>query len=338
MKKWTVMLIPQGEGGTSTLTLSDLHFWSVCGFIILLSFTTAFFYQRHHEMAERATLLRQANRMLELENAAAAVAPAPVVETGVSREEARQIEARLRTEYEASIAAITAELSDLYDMESRAREITGLEPRKTPAFEANASGNGGRGGGPARTGPFAYAGSNDVVRPPFIIYGMARPSADLIVEEIRLRSRSLGELVTDMEAQLDRIERMPSGWPLSRGVGRISSNFGYRRDPFNKRVRHHDGTDISARKGTTVRATAKGVVKKAEYMSYLGNTIEIDHGNGIQTVYAHLSSMEVRPGKAIGRGDAIGRVGSTGRSTGPHLHYEVHVKGRPVDPAKYLTD
>jgi murein DD-endopeptidase MepM/ murein hydrolase activator NlpD len=275
--------------------------------------------------------------MLELENAASVVST-PVVESGISREEARQLEARLRTEYEASITAITSELSDLYDMESRAREITGLAPRTAPAFETSVASDGGRGGGPAKVGPFAYAGGNDVAHPPFVIYGMARPSADLIVEEIRLRSRSLGELVTDMEAQKDRIERVPAGWPLSRGVGRISSNFGYRRDPFNKRVRHHDGTDISARQGTTVRTTAKGVVRKAEYMSYLGNTIVIDHGNGMNTIYAHLSSMEVRPGKAVGRGDAIGRVGSTGRSTGAHLHYEVHVKGRPVDPAKYLTD
>lgn len=337
MKKWTVMLIPQGEGSTSTLTLSDFHYWIVCGFIILLSFTAAFFYQRNHAMSERAALLRQANRMLELENASAAV-PAPAMESGISREEARQIEARLREEYEASIAAITSELTDLYDMESRAREITGLAPRQKPAFETDTAGGGGRGGGPARVGPFDYVGSSEITRPPFVIYGMARPSADMIVEEIRLRSRSLGELVTDMEAQLDRIERVPAGWPLSRGVGRISSNFGYRRDPFNRRVRHHDGTDISARHGTTVRATAKGVVKKAEYMNYLGNTVIIDHGNGLQTTYAHLSSMEVRPGKAVGRGDTIGRVGSTGRSTGSHLHYEVHVKGRPVDPAKYLTD
>ncbi|MCK5862923.1 MAG: M23 family metallopeptidase [Candidatus Hydrogenedentes bacterium] len=337
MKKWTVMMIPQGEGSTSSHTLTDLHFWSVCGFIVLLSFTTAFFYQRHSEISQRATLLRQANRALELENAAIVV-PNPAMESGLSREEAHQMEERLRAEYETSIMAITSELNDLYTMESRAREITGLEPRTAPSFETNGGGNGGRGGGPANVGYFAYAGGDETVHPPFVIYGMARPSADLIIEEIRLRSHSLGELVADMEVEKDRIARVPASWPLSRGVGRISSKFGYRRDPFNKRVRHHDGLDISARKGTTVRATAKGVVREAEYRKYLGNVIVIDHGNGIKTFYAHLSSMEVRPGKAVGRGDAIGRVGSTGRSTGAHLHYEVQVKGRPVDPAKYLTD
>ncbi len=336
MKKWTVMLIPQGQSGSRSLTVSDLHFWSVCGVIILLAFSSAFFYQRHQAMAQRAEMLRQANRMLELENAAAT--PAPATGSGMSRDEARQLEARLRAEYEASIAAITTELSDLYEMETRAREITGLAPRTAPSFDNNGVNGDGRGGGPARTGPFAYVGQREAMHPAYVIYGMARPSADLIVEEIRLRSRSLGDLVVDMEAQIDRIERMPAGWPLARGRGRISSAFGYRRDPFNRRVRHHDGADISARHGTVVRATAKGVVRAAEYKSYLGNTIEIDHGNGIRTVYAHLSAMDVRPGQAVGRGDSIGRVGSTGRSTGPHLHYEVHVNGRPVDPAKYLSD
>lgn len=335
MKKWTVMMIPQGEGGTRTLTLCELHFWSVCGLVILLTFTSAFFFQRNREIAHRADMLRQANRLLELENAKA---PVEAPKSEISRDDVRQIESRLRAEYENSIAAITAELSDLYDMEMRARDITGLAPRTPQNFDTASIVDGGKGGGPARTGPFSYAGEREIMRPPFVIYGMARPSADLIVEEIRLRTHSLSELVADMEVQIDRIERMPAGWPLARGAGRVTSGFGYRRDPFNRRVRHHDGTDISARHGTAARATAKGVVKKAEYMNYLGNTIVIDHGNGINTVYAHLSTMNVRPGQAVDRGEVIGRVGSTGRSTGPHLHYEVHLNGRPVDPSKYLTD
>ncbi len=335
MKKWTVMLIPQGQGGTRTLTLCELHYWSVFGLIAALAFSSAFFYQRHREMSFRAEALRQANRLLELDNVKIPVEPPT---PGVNRDEVRQVEARLRAEYEASIAAITAELSDLYDMETRARDITGLAPRSQPSFDVGAVSGDGKGGGPSRTGPFAYVGEREIMQPPHVIYGMSRPSADLLLEEIRLRTRSLGELVLDMEVQVDRIERMPAGWPLARGVGRITSNFGYRRDPFNRRVRHHDGTDISARQGTPVRATAKGVVRKAEYMNYLGNTVVIDHGNGISTLYAHLSAMSARPGQSVGRGEEIGKVGSTGKSTGSHLHYEVHTSGRPVDPAKYLTD
>ena len=336
MKKWTVMLIPQGQGGTSSLTLSEIHFWSVSAFVILLSFTAAFFFQRHQEVARQAETFRQANRLLELENAkpAVVVAPAP----GISRDEVRQIETRLRAEYEASILAITTELSELYDMETRARSITGLAPRAPSTFEHTIITENGKGSGPVRTGPFPYFSEDEIMRPPHVIYGMARPSADLIVEEIRLRTRSLGELVKDMEVQIERIERVPAGWPLARGRGRITSSFGYRRDPFTRRVRHHDGTDIAAKTGTPIRATARGRVRKAEYMSEYGNTVIIDHGDGLTTLYAHMSQISVNRGDTVGRGDIIGAVGSTGRSTGPHLHYEVHVNGRQVDPAKYLTE
>lgn len=336
MKKWTVMLIPQGQGGTSSLTLSEVHFWSLCAFVIVLSFTASFFFQRHQEVARQADTLRQANRLLEIENAKPPVEAPPA--PGISKDEVRQVEARLRAEYEASILAITTELSDLYDMESRARSITGLAPRTPPTFEPVISNENGKGSGPARTGPFTYFSEDETMRPPHVIYGMARPSADLIVEEIRMRTQSLGELVKDMEVQIDRIERVPAGWPLARGRGRFTSSFGYRRDPFTRRVRHHDGVDISAKKGTPVRATAKGRVRKAEYMSEYGNTVIIDHGGGISTLYAHLSDIQVNSGTSIGRGEVVGTVGSTGRSTGPHLHYEVHVNGRNVDPSKYLTD
>lgn len=337
MKKWTVMLIPQGSGGTCSLTLCEAHFWFVSAVIIILAFTASFFFQRQHEMAEQATMLRQANRILELEKEKAK-APVAVQVIGVSHEEVRQMEARLRAEYEASINAINTELTNLYDMEAKARSITGLAPRTPTSLDPATIMEKGKGGGPARTGPFPYAGGDQLMRPPQVIYGMARPTADLILQEIRLRTISLRELVRDMEIQLERIERVPSGWPLARGQGRITSSFGYRLDPFTRRVRHHDGTDISAKKGTSVQATARGKVIKAEYISEYGNTVIIDHGDGIQTAYAHLSDVFVRKGDKVGRGDSIGTVGSTGRSTGNHLHYEVIVNGRNVNPAKYLTE
>mgnify|MGYP000933617869 CR=1 FL=1 len=172
---------------------------------------------------------------------------------------------------------------------------------------------------------------------PCLIYGVSRPTADLLLQEISLRTRSLGDLVTDMNAQLERVSRMPAGWPLARGAGRITSTFGYRIDPFTRRVNRHSAMDISARHGTSIVATASGKVVEARYDGDYGNKVVIDHGGGMATLYAHLSKMDVKPGQTVKRGEVIGRVGSTGRSTGAHLHYEVHVKGTPVNPARYLS-
>ena len=176
------------------------------------------------------------------------------------------------------------------------------------------------------------------MRPPAIIYGMARPSADLIVQEIRLRTHSLGDLVRAMEVQKEKVERVPSGWPMAVNVGRISSTFGYRLDPINRHLSLHPGCDLFASYGTQVFATARGVVTSAGYDGDYGNCVEIDHGGGISTKFAHLSKINVTVGQTVGRGKSIGNVGSTGRSTGSHLHYEVHVNNQPVNPAKYLSN
>jgi murein DD-endopeptidase MepM/ murein hydrolase activator NlpD len=184
----------------------------------------------------------------------------------------------------------------------------------------------------------AYLGIDNQYRPPHIIYGMSRPSADLILQEIRVRQRSLSELVVDGKAMVDKLNRIPSIWPLVNGAGKITSRFGYRRDPFHRRVRHHAGTDVAAPTGTKVHATAKGTVTFAEYDQFYGNLIKVDHGGGLETWYAHLSKITVGVGDVVERSTVIGHVGSTGRSTGAHLHYEVHVDGQPVDSEKYLTE
>ena len=263
MKKWTVMLVPHDRGGTQTLVLSSLHFWVVVLVLGSLTFCSAFFYARHHKLASQNLALRRNNRVLELENARK-----PQIihrDAGLADEELQRIEERLRSEYEASIAGITAELSELYDMEAKARSITGLAPRSPSEVREPIPTGDGKGGMPSGQGVFAYSGIDESMRPPHVVYGMSRPSADLILQEIQLRTQSFRELVHDMEVEIDRIERVPSIWPLAGHAGRISSGFGYRRDPITYRVRHHDGTDIAANYGTKVRATAKGVVKKSFY-------------------------------------------------------------------------
>ncbi|MDQ6760713.1 MAG: M23 family metallopeptidase [Acidobacteriota bacterium] len=126
----------------------------------------------------------------------------------------------------------------------------------------------------------------------------------------------------------------PSLWPVD---GRLLSPFGGRSDPFSGEGAMHTGVDMTASTGTAVHATADGIVAFAEWSGRYGQLVVVDHGNGMQTYYAHLSRFEVVSGQEIRRGDVVGKSGSTGRSTAPHLHYEVRIGGTPVNPYPYLA-
>lgn len=130
-----------------------------------------------------------------------------------------------------------------------------------------------------------------------------------------------------------QLELTPSIWPVS---GPVRSGYGRRRDPFTGEPEFHQGLDIGALYGSPIRAPANGRVKFAARQSAYGNLIVLDHGGGITTRYGHLSRFDVRVGDQLRKGDLIGYVGSTGRSTGPHLHYEVRVNDRTVNPRNYL--
>lgn len=127
----------------------------------------------------------------------------------------------------------------------------------------------------------------------------------------------------------------PSLWPV---VGPVTSSFGEREDPFNGEGAFHAGVDISSTFGEPVRATADGTVEMADRASGYGREIIIDHGYGVKTCYGHLSGFAVTEGQQVTRGQIIGYVGMSGRSTGPHLHYEVRVRNTPVNPHKYLRE
>jgi murein DD-endopeptidase MepM/ murein hydrolase activator NlpD len=122
-------------------------------------------------------------------------------------------------------------------------------------------------------------------------------------------------------------------WPVH---GTITSPFGYRQNPFGGGVEFHQGLDIAAPMGTTIEAAAGGTVIQAGWFGGYGNFIVIDHGGGMSTGYGHCSQIFVSVGQKVQKGQAIGAVGSTGVSTGPHVHFEVRLNGKPVDPAPYL--
>jgi murein DD-endopeptidase MepM/ murein hydrolase activator NlpD len=116
-----------------------------------------------------------------------------------------------------------------------------------------------------------------------------------------------------------------------------SSGFGWRNDPFRHRPKFHAGTDFRGKHGTPVLAAGDGVVSLARWYGGYGNFIQVDHGGGVVTAYAHLRRFLVKPGDVVVAGQAIGRMGATGRTTGPHLHFEVRLDGRPVDPVMAMT-
>ncbi|HEX7871513.1 MAG TPA: M23 family metallopeptidase [Sphingobium sp.] len=117
---------------------------------------------------------------------------------------------------------------------------------------------------------------------------------------------------------------------------KLTSNFGVRNDPFNGSHRMHQGIDIPGAIGTPIYATADGVVSRAEWAGGYGNLVEVNHGNGLQTRYGHMSKLIAQPNQRVVRGQLIGLMGSTGRSTGSHLHYEVRIAGAAVNPIPYL--
>lgn len=154
--------------------------------------------------------------------------------------------------------------------------------------------------------------------------------------QIEVQKRSLPEILLKMEENLDVAAHTPAISPLEKI--RITSKFGYRKDPFTGYKRPHKGLDFGAKRGTQLMATADGVITMAKRVPTFGKVIIIDHGFGFETVYGHLQSFNVSQGDKVKRTDVIGLVGSTGRSKGPHLHYEVRVNGKQVDPMDYVFD
>jgi murein DD-endopeptidase MepM/ murein hydrolase activator NlpD len=159
---------------------------------------------------------------------------------------------------------------------------------------------------------------------------------DYISRQIYIQSNSFDEVLELAKTQKDRLKRIPSVQPIpDRYLKQLASGYGMRIDPIYGTARFHAGMDFSANIGTPVYVTADGTVTLADWKQGYGKCIIIDHGYGYETLYAHLNEYKVRAGQKVVRGELIGEVGNTGKSTGPHLHYEVQVKGQPDNPAKY---
>lgn len=142
------------------------------------------------------------------------------------------------------------------------------------------------------------------------------------------------DLLSKADKYLDKIRILPFGRPLKKI--KITSGFGTRRDPKNGKSAFHTGIDFKGKRGDKVFATANGIVTKAFYNSGYGNYVQIDHGNGYKTSFSHLKKFLVKKGENVQRGQLIGLVGNSGRSTGPHLHYEISRNNKPINPSTFL--
>lgn len=158
---------------------------------------------------------------------------------------------------------------------------------------------------------------------------------DAVLQEFGQFHKTVGTLPDNWSRELNRLRTFPTGMPLAGGF-RLSSGFGMRTDPFTGMLGRHDGLDFTSMNGAPILATADGVVSRSGWEDTYGNIVEITHAEGFMTRYAHISTRHVTEGQRIKRGDRIAEVGSTGRSTGPHLHYEVFHHGHVINPLQVL--
>jgi murein DD-endopeptidase MepM/ murein hydrolase activator NlpD len=224
--------------------------------------------------------------------------------------------------FEIEIAELEKRMDANFELQNRARMLAGLDPIDSQVWQVGV-------GGPEPL-VLESAGSID--------FGMDLSNLDVdlerMVRQSKLQLDSYDEIIDILEQEKKVRDCTPSIRPLKGGY--LSSRFGRRMDPFTGRISHHTGVDYRARTGSPVMATADGVVTMAKKNGSFGLMIEVNHSFGFKTRYAHLSKMLVRRGSRIKRGEVIGLVGSTGRSTGSHLHYEVVFKKARRNPLHYV--
>ena len=241
-------------------------------------------------------------------------------------ESLRQANEDLRLEnenYRAMTAELSTQVSSLQGAIDDLGQQADLDPATRKAIERLPASIRSR----AMGGGFAVSPLAVTRQSPETTFGVLRELLGVLEDRLTTVRRGL-------EGRQALASALPRLWPLTSGW--LTSNFGTRTDPLTGEAETHTGLDISAARGTAVHATADGTVELAGFNGNYGNCVELSHGFGITTRYGHLSSFAVRPGQAVQRGEVIGYVGATGRTTGPHLHYEILLNGQPINPLKFL--
>ena len=228
------------------------------------------------------------------------------------------------------VQGLREEMDQTFEMQNLVATAVDLQPLDKDTF---AAGVGGR-------GPLDFA---DVEIPGQDLsahlqgeFSALGKEVDLMVRQARIQRQGYQAMLDTLEVRHDVRAKIPSIRPTD--TGWVSSRFGMRNDPFTGKGRFHHGLDFSVPQGTDVRVTGDGVIFAVQQQRGLGKVIKVDHGNSVMTVYAHLDRFDVKKGDTVYRGQVIGKSGNTGRSTAPHLHYEIRVQGRSVNPVPYILD
>jgi len=302
-----IILVAGADARARTITLDWRH-WAVGGaslFVLFLLFTFAF-------------------NFVTLKWAAAMQHPwLSAIVLADQREEAARVHERVQGHLNAMavrLGELQARMLRLDGLGERLAKTAGLKPQELPSLQPGAA--------PGRGGPVSSLPSRNL---------SVREFADM-VEELTRQVDARSDQLSVLEALLvhDSANRkfLPTLYPVVDGW--FSSNFGYRIDPFTGQSSMHEGIDFPAESGTPIVAAASGKVVVSEWHPAYGKMLEIDHGNGLVSRYAHTSSVVVKEGDLVVRGQRVATVGSTGRSTGPHLHFEVRLNGVPQNPARFL--
>ncbi|HTF35178.1 MAG TPA: peptidoglycan DD-metalloendopeptidase family protein [Myxococcota bacterium] len=346
MKRYTLIIVPEGTGRVQRLGVSErgLKWLAGLGAVGALLFLLGFahYLSLRGHMAEFRGVRAEAERV---------------------RAEAEAQRAELQSQAEER-QRVADELTRVKEFERRVRVIANLPQTSLERIAQRPPPSLGVGGGAERpedaTPPMGTPtaasdgeGGTDPAppnTPPDVSAAPAagplsdtssRPRAEevagseMLLERLVAESQSLEELVGALRGKSERLAATPSAWPAE---GWVTSGFGYRISPFTGRRDFHEGVDIAAEFGTPIVAPAPGRVVFAGRRGGLGTAIVVDHGFGVRTTYGHLQRILVQPGTHVARGQQLATMGSSGLSTGPHVHYMVEVGGKRVDPLDYIVE
>jgi murein DD-endopeptidase MepM/ murein hydrolase activator NlpD len=230
--------------------------------------------------------------------------------------------------FAGEISNLKAKLVDLYNFEKKIRSIANIKNKKKNALQEGLVGVGGS--APEDLDPkISLSEKHDS-----LMREMHEQVEELNVA-VKVQTEEFKSIITYFEEQRSLLASTPAIRPTQ---GSVTSTFGYRTSPFSGLREFHKGYDIASNHGAPIVATANGTVSLAEFNGLFGNTIAINHGHGMVTRYSHASKLLKKPGTFVKRGEIIALVGDTGRSTGPHVHYEVQLNGIPVNPENYMLN